>query len=71
MVGPNEFWTFSAPRYQGEFQTKLRFALVRGDRDKPDEKPIYSNEFEGSINKEQFTQKQGHTPSDIMDPYDE
>jgi hypothetical protein len=29
---------------------------------------IYSNEFEGSINGKQFTIKQGHTPTDIMDP---
>ena len=30
-----------------------------------------SNEFEGSVNEEQFTVKQGHTPTSIMDPYND
>lgn len=33
--------------------------------------PLYSNEFEGSINPEQFTEKEGHNPTDLMDPYNE
>ena len=59
---PNKYWSFTAPRYGGSFKTKLRFKL-EGDN------PIYSNEFEGSINKEQFSIKQGHHPTSIMDPY--
>jgi hypothetical protein len=29
------------------------------------------NEFEGGINPEQFARKQGHTPDNLMDPYNE
>jgi hypothetical protein len=56
------FWQFVAPAYSGTQKTKLRFVLLGKE-------PIYSNEFEGSINPEQFTKKQGHQPTDIMDPY--
>lgn len=60
----DHYWEFAAPRYTGSIKTKLRFALhTRG------QKPIYSNEFQGSINREQFSIRQGHTPSNIMDPY--
>ena len=58
----NAFWEFAAPCYSGGYKTKLRFVL-QGDQ------PLYSSEFEGAINLEQFTQKQGHQPTDIMDPY--
>jgi hypothetical protein len=44
--------------------TKLRFVLMG-------EKLVYSNEFEGSVNPEQFAIKQGHTPTNIMDPYND
>lgn len=57
-----KFWEFAAPAYTGSFKTRLRFVLQG-------ETPIYSNEFEGRINPAQFTQKQGHTPSNLMDPY--
>ena len=30
---------------------------------------IFSNQFEGSFNKEQLKNEQGHTPLNIMDPY--
>lgn len=46
---PNHFWQFGTPRYRGEFQTRLRFALSI-DRSHT----IYSNEFDGSINPEQI-----------------
>lgn len=62
---PQEGWEFSAPRYVGTFLTRLRFRLDPG-QGKP---PIYSNEFAGSINLEQFSVQQGHTPQGIMDPY--
>jgi hypothetical protein len=58
------YWEFAAPVYTGTKKTKLRFVLQG-------KQPLYSNEFEGSINPGQFTQKQGHTPTDIMDPYNE
>lgn len=51
-LGPNEYWEFSAPRYQGDFKTKIRFRLGRTP-----EEIIYSNEFEGSIDPGQFTNK--------------
>jgi len=61
-LGSNQYWSFDVPRYAGKFKTKLRFKLEG-------EKIIYSNEFEGSINEEQFSIKQGYTPNGIMDPY--
>ena len=57
----NKSWVFIAPIYNGKIKAKLRFVLGK----------ITSNEFEGSINKEQFTIKQGHKPTGIMDPYNE
>jgi hypothetical protein len=51
----NAYWQFAPPSYSGPQKTKLRFVLQG-------QQPIYSNEFEGSINPEQFTKKQGHEP---------
>lgn len=65
-MGPRQYWAFATPRYTGAVKTVLRFRL---DRDK--DKPLYSNEFDGSINPEQFTVKEGHAPAGVMDPYDE
>ena len=48
----NACWQFAAPSYSGPLKTKLRFVLQG-------KQPIYSNEFEGSINPEQFTGMQG------------
>lgn len=62
---PNRYWVFTAPEYSGPFPTRMRFVLEQpGFR-------IVSNEFRGSINVEQFDRKQGHTPTNIMDPYDD
>jgi hypothetical protein len=47
----NSYWQFAAPVYSGTHKTKMRFVLQG-------EKPIYSNEFKGSINPEQFSQSQ-------------
>lgn len=58
-------WKFVAPRYNGDFETELRFRLDT------DSDPIYSNVFTGWINPGQFTGKQGHTPTNLMDPYNE
>jgi hypothetical protein len=45
------YWDLIAPRYSGRLHTKLRFALTTID---PRGVVYYSNEFEGSINPEQF-----------------
>ena len=70
----NKAWVFVAPKYHGEIDAKLRFVL-RDMVSKGIKKPyefedaIISNEFEGSINKEQFTIKQPYIPKGF-DPYD-
>ncbi len=60
----NHSWEFIAPKFEGRWDTKLRFVLQG-------EKPIYSNTFEGSINPGQFTVKQGYEPTGLMDPYND
>jgi len=57
-----QFWEFTAPAYTGTFKTKLRFVLQG-------EKPIYSNAFDGSVNPGQFTEKQDHEATNLMEPY--
>jgi len=52
-LGANEYWEFAAARYTGEFKTRLRLRLVK-QKSKTEQPPIYSNEFEGSINQKQF-----------------
>jgi len=52
-LGANEYWEFAAARYTGDFKTKLRFRLDM-QKFKSKQSPIYSNEFEGSINRKQF-----------------
>ena len=61
--GPREFWAFAAPRYGGPVPTRLRFALDLGRT------WARSNEFDGGIHPEQFTVKEGHVPTGLMDPY--
>jgi hypothetical protein len=46
---PGHQWTFVAPVYHGPFETKMRFVLFRGQ-----EPPLYSNEFSGFIDLQQF-----------------
>ncbi len=53
---PHKAWLFSAPIYNGDTQVKLRYKM--GD--------ILSNEFDGRINKEQFSVKW----RDPNDPFD-
>jgi hypothetical protein len=60
---PDHFWAFSAPRYKGTLATKLRFAMTMADGSQ-----LYSNVFQGSVNPEQFTEKQGYDGKNIMDP---
>lgn len=64
----NEYWEFAAARVTGEFKTKLRFRLDMR-KSKTPQAPIYSNEFDGSVNTKQFAVQQGHKPTSIMDPY--
>ncbi len=59
---PGHMWSFSAPVYHGNIKTKLRIALSYGN------KQIYSEEFDGSINKEQFTVKKGYNRENLMSP---
>src|SRR5688500_11302216 len=66
-LGPNEYWDFAAPRLNGIQKTRLRFRLQASNRDKA--AFVYSNEFDGGVNPKQFTVEQGHTPTNIMDPY--
>ena len=65
---PGQYWNVVGPRYNGSFKTKLRFRLDLGKKDgqfpQPGGKVIYSNEFEGSINREQF-QRGPTTPFDL------
>jgi hypothetical protein len=55
---PGQYWAITAPRYTGSFKTKLRFRLrVCGPLD-----VVYSEEFEGSVNPEQFRSPEPPTP---------
>lgn len=57
------YWEFAAPVYSGSIKTKLRFALRQ-------ETVLYSNEFDGRVNPEQFIREEqapqglGRTPLD-------
>jgi hypothetical protein len=55
----NKAWVFSAPKYHGNYKTQLRFKFGQ----------IFSNVFEGSINKEQFSVKRRYHSNNLMDPY--
>ncbi|HJS52750.1 MAG TPA: hypothetical protein VJ781_12685 [Pyrinomonadaceae bacterium] len=66
-LGTNEYWEFAAPRFNGVQKTRLRFRLQASNREKT--AFIHSNEFEGGVNPKQFTVEQGHTPTGLMDPY--
>ena len=57
------YWSFPAPEYTGPLRTKMRFVLSSGDTH------LYSNEFEGSINPEQFGTRKPYLPTGLMDPY--
>jgi len=57
-----EFWSFQPNRYTGTYKTKLRFRLIENlegtirthEEKKPSMINHFSNEFDGSINLEQF-----------------
>jgi hypothetical protein len=69
-LGPGECWEVAAPRYTGELRAQLRFKLTisRGEKGPVE---VFSAPFEGSVNPGQFLNKQGHRPTNVMDPYDE
>ncbi|HET6202734.1 MAG TPA: hypothetical protein VFI25_08015 [Planctomycetota bacterium] len=54
-LDPGECWTLSAPRYEGVLRARFRLRL-----DRRGEPPVYSEEFEGSVNPEQFTKEEEH-----------
>lgn len=64
-------WEFLAPRYGGTFKTRLRVKVSLENTNNTLITPqvFYSNEFDGRINLAQFTVEQGHTATNIMDPY--
>jgi hypothetical protein len=52
-LGANEYWEFAAARYTGNVKTRLRFRLIK-QKSKSEQSPIYSNDFEGSVNQKQL-----------------
>lgn len=78
-----EGWNFTAPRYSGPYQTQLRFTLLKGAASEgavaqpnraTSELPLpamHSRPYMGSIDPKQFSEKEGHQSTSIMDPYDE
>ena len=63
---PSEsYWVLSTKRFQGEFQTQLRFKLSFEDGEKI--RVIYSNIFNGSINLGQFRLAKKYRPTTIDD----
>lgn len=65
-LGAREYWQFKIPKYSGEVPVLLRYRLPMGDR-----KFIYSNTIHASINRAQLSLKQGHSPTDLMDPHED
>lgn len=63
-INPDHFWDLKAPCLKGDTDAMFRFELMISK-----EKHIYSNTFFGSFNLKQLSNKQGHSPNDIMDPY--
>ncbi|MDC8004894.1 WG repeat-containing protein [Aureisphaera galaxeae] len=68
------FWEFNIPKYEGAIKTTLRAKLTdwyTSRNFENQERALYSNEFEGTINPAQLWSKRPYTPTGIMDPYDE
>lgn len=69
---PGAFWDFTIPKYNGEFQTKIRAELKYIYNDNPrTERVVYSNVINGSINPGQFWNKRTYYPNGLMDPYND
>ena len=62
---PGYYWEIVAPRYSGTLETKLRFVL---HHELHDEEPVYSNEFAGTIDPDQFVRKPGVTEPANREP---
>ncbi len=64
----NEYWSFDIPIFKGSYKTKLRYTLTIDKNNK-----ISSNEIVANLNMGQFDKdnKQGHSSSTVMDPYEE
>jgi hypothetical protein len=60
-----EYWEFGIPKYTGSKQTKIRYKLSINSMN------IYSDEISASVNKKQLSEKQGHQPQGLMDPYND
>jgi hypothetical protein len=51
---PNQYWEFPAPRYDGRVKVRIRLRIdPGGDRD-PSRPPLYSDEFDGTVDPAQF-----------------
>ncbi len=68
----NHYWEFTIPVFKGRFETKLR-AKLYNIKIGQDHKSgvVYSNEFSGSVNPGQFTEKKDYSPKGLMDPYND
>lgn len=70
---PNAFWSFTMPKYEGVFKTKIRVELSYVDIANPREsKIIYSNSINGSINMTQFWRnRRWYYSSSFTEPYND
>lgn len=74
-LNPGTCWTFTVPRYEGDFKTKMRMKITyinpkRKERRHSSELELFSPEFEGSINPAQFWRSTSYTTrTGTVDPY--
>ncbi|MCU0436292.1 MAG: WG repeat-containing protein [Raineya sp.] len=70
---PNAFWSFTMPKYEGLFKTKIRVELEYFDATNSREKKIiYSNSINGSINITQFWRnRRWYYSSGFTEPYND
>lgn len=74
---PDNYWQFETPVYAGSMKTKLRIELKyrnpsgRQEGHRASQKTIYSNEYYGSINPGQFSNKRTYYSGGLMDPYND
>ena len=66
-IDPGQYWELTAPRFKGTKLTRMRFKLSGADS----KLAIYSNEFDGFVEPSQYSGKEGHQPTNVMDPYRE
>lgn len=67
---PGAYWRFTIPNYQGEIKTRIRAELKYIDRyDRKNDRTVYSNIINGSVNPAQFWNKRRYSPENFMDPY--